>query len=77
MGEWQPIETAPRTARSILVWCPERMNTYVVTWWQSDRNHAEPRWCHFGGISGELTEEPSHWMPLPAPPDAGETEGSK
>jgi len=69
MSEWQPIETAPKSTHAILVWCPERMNTYVVSWWQSDRfQKTEHCWCHFGGLSGELCEVPSHWMPLPAPP---------
>ncbi len=63
---WQPIETAPKTSRAILVWCPERRNTYVVTWWSIDESRTS--WVHFGGTSGELYETPSHWMPLPEPP---------
>lgn len=59
--EWQPIETAPRASRAILVYCQERKNTYVVC-------HSETRgWQHFGG-DGDLIEFPTHWMPLPEPP---------
>lgn len=65
---WQPIETAPFTSRAILVWCPERHNTYVVTWWGGSSSEEMPCWRHFGGHS-DLHEEPSHWMPLPKPPE--------
>lgn len=62
---WQPIETAPRTNHSLLVWCPERKNIYIVSW----RSHTE-EWEHFGALGRALTEYPTHWMPLPEPPDA-------
>lgn len=62
MGEWQPIETAPKTTQSRLVWCPDRKNIYAVTWCD------DGYWMHWGGSTNELTEEPTHWMPLPAPP---------
>lgn len=58
---WKPIETAPKTSHAILVYCPERMNTYIVSW----TDHKG--WMHFGGY-GELTQEPSHWMPVPEKP---------
>ena len=31
-GGWMPIAEAPRTSKSLLVWCPERQNIYVVSW---------------------------------------------
>lgn len=61
-GEWQPIESAPRTSNSILVYCPDRSNTYLVTWDKRDET-----WTIFGGAN-TLTEEPSHWMPRPQSP---------
>jgi hypothetical protein len=65
MSEWQPIETAPKTTHSILAWCPERQNTYVICWLQG---LDEPGcWAHFGG-GHMLDEAPTHWMPLPEPP---------
>lgn len=58
---WRAIESAPKTSRAILVHCPERQNTYAVCWL---RDH----WEFFGGAGRELTETPTHWRPLPAPP---------
>lgn len=62
MSEWQPIESAPKTTQSRLVWCPERQNVRLVFW--DGRYEGEWRTC--GGTS--LTETPTHWMPLPEPP---------
>lgn len=59
--EWRPIESAPRTSHSILVWCEDRRNCYTVCWWDN-------AWRHFGGRDSALTETPTHWLPLPAPP---------
>lgn len=61
--EWRPIETAHKTNRAILVWCRGYKNTYVVTW-HNDYNN----WVVFGGFGYELSETPTHWMPLPEPP---------
>ena len=63
-SDWRPIETAPKTTRSILVWCPERKNQYMVYW--DDRYEGE--WRTVGGGTA-LTEEPTHWHPLPSPPE--------
>lgn len=63
---WRPIETAPRTRAAILVYCPERMNTYAVSW--IDNGYDEPGWFHFGGGRTGLDEEATHWRPLPARP---------
>ena len=60
MSEWKPIETAPRTSKAILVWCPERKNIYIVCWFDE--------WQHFCGTGRTLNETPTHWMPLPEPP---------
>jgi hypothetical protein len=60
--EWQTIETAPKDRKARLVWCPERKNTYAVTWDERDET-----WSFWGG-GGTLAEEPTHWMPLPQPP---------
>ena len=64
--QWQPIETAPKTSKAILVHCAERKNTYTVTWMRDEEFPWSGKWKHFAG--GFLTEAPSHWMPLPAPP---------
>lgn len=58
--EWQPIETAPKTTRHILVWLPAIQCTAIASWWDDKWTHA------FGGSM--YPNEPTHWMPLPAPP---------
>lgn len=63
-GGWLPIESAKKTSSARLVWCPELRNTYEVTW----DMHPESRgWKIFGG--GMLRETPTHWRPLPPPPE--------
>ena len=60
MSEWQPIETAPKDGKLILLWVPGK--EYGLMKWEGiwdDRLH---------GCRG-----PTHWMPLPEPPD--ETKG--
>lgn len=65
VSQWLPIESAPRTTRSILVWCPERQNQYMVSW---DDRYEEGEWRTVGGWTA-LTEQPTHWQPLPAAPE--------
>lgn len=61
-SEWRPICTAPISSRSFLVFCSERRNIYTA-------NHPSVNeWRHFGG-NDEMMETPTHWMPLPAPPN--------
>jgi hypothetical protein len=62
---WRPIETAPKSSQSILVFCPEYGNTYIVCWRSWDET---PGWLHFAHSGGRLMEDPTHWMPLPSPP---------
>lgn len=68
--EWQPIETAPKDRTFVL-----------LSGFEYDRPPA--RWIelgHFTGhvwqqdgmLNGEYLYEPTHWMPLPAPPRAKE-----
>lgn len=68
MVTWQPIETAPKDSKSRLVWCPVYRNTYIVSWIVPFGEKPEGGyWAHFGP-SVELRERPTHWMPLPEPP---------
>jgi hypothetical protein len=64
---WQPIETAPKTSQSRLVWCPENRCTFAVTW-----DKVRVTWRHFGG-GDALVEAPTHWMPIPPAPEASPT----
>lgn len=67
---WMPIETAPKTTKSILVHCSEMRNTYVVAW--SHTRDGGEGWVYFCPGNYMLIEEPTHWMPLPAAPKAQE-----
>ncbi len=78
-GGWLPIETAPKTRKAHLVWCPAYRNTYVVCWTVPLGEDAKPRpeegfWQHFGG--SRLSERPTHWQPLPEPPASEKGDGT-
>ena len=73
MTGWRLIDTAPKDGTRVLVFCP-------VTGWSSARHQiAVSEYSHFLGWAladtganaedADLDGEPSHWMPLPAPPD--------
>jgi hypothetical protein len=81
LTEWQPIETAPRDGTAVLVmrdiWPGTKSgraekcyghNTYVAEWWQDEGDGGE--WvCYMDRIEEPVCPiEPTHWMPLPAPP---------
>jgi hypothetical protein len=66
---WQPIESAPRDGTNILVWWPAQMHCPVTAHWNTGK------WSD-AGIGWKLTgwgmamqTEPTHWMPLPLPPE--------
>ena len=67
---WRPIETAPKDGREVLLFWPfNAFGTPTVDTgaWLKIPSYTE-HWCRnrrpmFGG-------DPSHWMPLPEPPDA-------
>lgn len=65
-GGWQRIETAPKDGPAYLVWCPERLNIHLVCFFQG-------RLEYFGSSGYPLRETPTHWRPLPAPPQPQET----
>lgn len=56
--QWQPIETAPRDGSDILV--SERGYVTVARW----RGFA---WGDGLFLAGPV--DPSHWMPMPEPPE--------
>jgi len=67
--EWHPIETAPKDGTRALVWIDltgehVKDRSYArIACWDGDCE----RWRD--GHSGPpLTIDPTHWMPLPAPP---------
>ncbi len=63
---WQPIETAPRDGTLVDLWrdCERLCDFY----WGEGGRHS---WCRKEGYPVKLrilAEQPTHWMPRPAPP---------
>jgi hypothetical protein len=54
---WQPIETAPKDLMCVLGWCPGWM---ALACFHDDEWHEGP---------GGNIWHPTHWQPLPAPPE--------
>ena len=63
MARWQPIETAPKDGTKILAYDPDRGGSCEILYWGS--------WKGKGAWQDDEANgyyEPSHWMPLPEPP---------
>lgn len=82
---WQPIESAPKTGRKVILFYKNRLHVgrTVIARWLTDEQATEIDGDGVGLEGGwyecidnwdDYTEvtihegEPSHWMPLPAPP---------
>lgn len=81
--QWQPIETAPKDGRTILLgyynshgnWRTMRgqwmSEDYIAEHWE-DTDDEQPGWFETSVEADDIPNwwriEPSHWMPLPAPP---------
>lgn len=70
MGEWRPIETAPKDRTRILAYqgkVPDDETPQIMIWigdrWVIAWDHSDL--LEVGGPNGY---EPTHWMPLPDPP---------
>lgn len=65
--EWQPIETAPKDGTAILIAkspCDHWAGMFVA-YWSDDLDE----W--FYSIN-RIVRQPTHWMPLPAAPEASQ-----
>ena len=65
---WQPIESAPKTSKSILVYNSENKCTYIVSYY-IDKYDGSEGWLIFGSHSNKFVSCFSHWMPLPPAPE--------
>lgn len=78
MSQWQPISTAPKDGSKILVAMPEELVS-IVYWnpnMKQPRGHLFFPWvCEFGGNAWR-SDIPTHWMPLPSPPETSISEAS-
>ena len=64
--KWQPIETAPRGSENeFLGWDGD----YIDKTWEGWDDAGKPVYVHADWIPWE----PTHWMPLPAPPTGEST----
>ncbi len=63
-AQWQPIETAPRDRTMILGINPQSSLGCVTVFY----NSALSKWCSSWEASAIIAHQPTHWMPLPAPP---------
>lgn len=67
---WKPIETAK--VFTILGWNGRSIDVWT---WDPDAFSKRPRPCwrrfDLNGITRDREEPPTHWMPLPAPPEPG------
>lgn len=69
---WQPIETAPKDGTRILVTrFPATSKPPInIAWWSEKRLR---RGCYPWRITCKsLPYDPTHWMPLPQPPEKPE-----
>ena len=59
--QWRPIETAPKDGEIVLLFTRGRF--MFLGWW----NMGIKLWYSGRPLAFDL-EQPTHWMPLPAPP---------
>jgi hypothetical protein len=64
MSDWQPIETAPKDGRAVLLWIPAPAGMVELCYWNTAKD--QDHWLESCGF--RLQEQPTHWMPLPEPP---------
>ena len=80
MSGWMPIETAPRDGRFLLLHVPDGLESGTVTvgayYRCEDRadngRFKKGNWDGWLGMDADVQSswcEPTHWMPLPIPPD--------
>lgn len=67
--QWQPITDAARAVGECLLYIPKWRRVVVGHWAMGggeDQPRFGPAWFYwFGGRFNEVTDPPSHWMPLP------------
>jgi len=74
VGEgWKPIETAPRDGTEVLLWDEDSGGSCEVAFWSATHScwledfTADPP--AGTDVVGQTVYLPTHWMPLPPPPD--------
>ena len=70
MGEWQPIESAPKDGTYILAMCAGGKQPVITAF-----KDGEWRNNHYGSREPYWYYTPLLWQPLPLPPPTNDTEG--
>jgi hypothetical protein len=78
VSEWQPIATAPKDGRRVLVYAPEwgdiTCGEYHTNRERDDRGRFQAGgWAYWLAMDEDYRSSychPTHWMPLPEPPKA-------
>ena len=68
---WQPIDTAPKDGTEILGW-NYHLGRHIVSWAVQPCHNPHPAWISSTCRTNHL-DPPTHWMPLPTPPNTGES----
>lgn len=73
--KWQPIESAPKDGRVVLVTGCNGFDRVLPAWWV-DESEVIKSFAGWRGVVNRcgpnLIADPTHWMPLPDPPTGGE-----
>lgn len=80
MSEWKDISTAPRDGTAIIITCAGSLgcnatNTYVAAFWDEEESlftdDESGAWVCYMDMTQEPQApiNPTHWMPLPPPPN--------
>lgn len=72
MSRWQPIETAPRDGTSVLLFLDQSYSSVTrhliyIGWAEGIDEFGSIRWEAEADVECGLN--PTHWMPLPEPPE--------
>ena len=75
---WRPIETAPKD-KSVILW--DGKCAYLAEWVSDFHGRNDGAWTDhsvksFGYEEENFVEHPTHWRPLPDPPDAAISENA-
>lgn len=64
----KPIDTAPKDGTTILVW---NYYGWSLKYWVTHVNSQYSRWetCYQTEYDGSTEPDPTHWLPLPGPPE--------
>jgi hypothetical protein len=62
--KWNPIETAPKAGSGLLYWKQSRHVEDATFYMDDDGN-----WSYMLFDGGTVNSRPTHWMPLPPPPE--------